>query len=685
MKNIFHNLSIKPVLLLLMLVWMTPAQGFAQSTTLLGALSPDGQAYIYHVEQPDMGTGYHLFRIADGEEQQLTNRPVYPAGNGQEFAFLTSDIYSELEASFNLNNAQAVFLRLRGDRELAFLMSLAYPQIAQALGRLHIDTEPVTGRRVTYRFVWVDVDGEPTGQVTEGTLSLQPHTIPAPTNLEAARSGQAMRLSWNYPQMTREMEDRVIRFSVQMKSALQESYQPVGESILRQSGTNRFEAIIPVDAGLSSADFVVEAIDVTGKGRTASVETTVVLSDVTAPSPVIEVYSLLSDDGQVTLSWAVSPEPFVRGYHIDRFDSEIGSQTRLTASLIGLPENTFTDTTTAEGKSYQYYITAVSEAGIESSRGNPAIVRIPAVTPPPAPFGLTATWQDGDRVTLSWQTPAQPDRFRTFLVLRRAVARGTARAYAQVNSDVLTGTSITDSGITESGFIEGMYYEYAVAAVDNNGLQSDTAFTVLQIPDLTPPEPPASVTAEVAQGSRVQLSWSASASGDVVGYSVYRTDLPPGPETVTGSGNGIASRLVAELPRNRLFWIDTDVETGGSYEYTVSAVDSAGNEGKPVEPAPAHVRSVTPPPAVRNIQAGVADGGVTVRWEAVPADNVSRYLIVRSELANGRYADAGEVSAETTEWIDDSGRAGHWYQVYAEDADGNRSRAGRPAQAVIRN
>jgi fibronectin type 3 domain-containing protein len=684
MKNIFHNLSIKPVLLLLMLVWMTPAQGFAQNTTLMGALSPDGQAYIYHAEQPDMGTGYHLFRIGDGEEQQLTNRPVYPAGNGQEFAFLTSDIYSELEASFNLNNSQAVFLRLRGDRELASLLSLAYPQIAQALGRLYIDMEPVTGRRVTYRFVWVDVDGEPTGQVTEGTVNLQPHTIPAPTNLEASRSGQALRLSWNYPRMTREMEDRVIRFSVQMKTGSADSYQQVGEgSILRQSGTDRFEAIIPADPSLTSADFVVVAIDVTGKGRTASEETTIVLSDVSAPSPVIEVYSLLSDDGQVTLSWAVSPEPFVQGYHIDRFDSDNGSHTRLTASLIGLTENTFSDTTTTEGKSYQYYITAISESGIESSRGNPAIVRIPVVTPPPAPFGLRATWQDDGRVNLSWQTPVQPDRFRTYLVLRRALAIGSGRAYAQINSDVLTSTSFTDNGITESGFIEGMNYEFAVAAVDENGLQSDTTFAVLQIPDLTPPEPPATVTADVVQGSRIQLSWSASTSGDVIGYSVYRADAMPDSGTQPGPDN--TASVVAELPHSRLFWIDTEVETGKRYDYMVSAVDSAGNEGKPVTPVTAHVRSVTPPPTVRNIQAVAADGGVTIRWEAVAADNVSRYRIMRSELANGRYVDAGDVSSETTQWNDGDGRAGHWYQVYAEDADGNRSRAGRPAQAVIRN
>ncbi|TVQ11473.1 MAG: hypothetical protein EA364_10420 [Balneolaceae bacterium] len=653
---------------------------------MLGALSPDGEAYIYHAGQPDLGIGYHMVRIVGGQEQQLTTSPVYPAGSGQEFAFMTSDIYPELEASFNLNNPQAVFLRLRGDNELASLLSLAYPQIAQALGRLYIDKEPVTGQRVAYRFVWVDIDGEPTGLVTEGNLILQPHTIPAPTNLEATRTGSVLRLAWNYPQMTREMVDRVIKFGVQMKSDSQESYQPVGDSnILRQSGTNRFEAIIPVDPALSSADFVVVAIDITGRGRTASEETTIVLRDVSPPSPVIEVYSLLTDDGHVRLSWAVSPEPFVAGYHIDRFDSDDGSRTRITESLIGLLNNTFTDITASEGRSYQYYITAVSESGIESGRGNPAIIRIPVVTPPPAPFGLTATWQDDDRVNLTWQTPVQPDRFRTFLVLRRAVVRGTGRAYAQVNSDVLTATSITDTGITGSGFIEGMFFEYAVVAVDNNALQSDTVFTVLQIPDLTPPEPPASVTAEMVQGSRVQLNWSASASGDVVAYSVYRADTIPGTGTGTEPGTGTAARVVAELPRNRLFWIDTDVETGGRYEYMVSAVDSAGNEGKPVDAVSVHMSSVTPPPAVRNVQAGASATDVLVRWETVPGGNVGGYQIMRSELANGRYEVAGEVSAEITEWTDTSGRAGHWYRVYAVDADGNRSRTGRPAQAVIRN
>ncbi|MFN2372424.1 MAG: hypothetical protein ABR545_01315, partial [Cyclonatronaceae bacterium] len=292
MKNSFYQPAFKAFILWLWFAGITPAGLYAQSTTLLGALSPEGEAYIYHSVQADLGVGYHLVRIAGGQEQQLTTSPVYAAGSGQEFAIMTSDIYSELEASFNLNNSQAVFLRLRGDNELAFLLSLTYPQIAQALGRLYIDKEPVTGQRVTYRFVWVDIDGEATGLVTEGNLNLQPHTIPAPTNLEAIRTGSALRLAWNYPPMTREMEDRVIRFGVQMKSGSQESYQPVGDSnILRQSGTNRFEAIIPVDPALNSADFVVVAIDITGKGQTSSEETTIVLRDVTPPSPVIEVYS----------------------------------------------------------------------------------------------------------------------------------------------------------------------------------------------------------------------------------------------------------------------------------------------------------------------------------------------------------------------------------------------------------
>lgn len=132
------------VLMWLMVSGALPAALIAQPVTLLGALSPDGEAYIYHNEQPDLGVGFHVVRVADGEEMQLTESPFFPAGNGQEFAFLTSDIYDELEVSLNLNNSQAVFLRVRGDTELAFLMSLAYPQIAHALGRLFIDPEPVT-------------------------------------------------------------------------------------------------------------------------------------------------------------------------------------------------------------------------------------------------------------------------------------------------------------------------------------------------------------------------------------------------------------------------------------------------------------------------------------------------------------------------------------------------------------
>jgi fibronectin type 3 domain-containing protein len=75
----------------------------------------------------------------------------------------------------------------------------------------------------------------------------------------------------------------------------------------------------------------------------------------------------------------------------------------------------------------------------------------------------------------------------------------------------------------------------------------------------------------------VDLSWTASASPEVVTYNVYRSPTPNGPYSP------LASSITG------LAYSDSSVQTGTTYYYVVTAVDGRGRESSHSEAAGAGV------------------------------------------------------------------------------------------------
>jgi len=65
----------------------------------------------------------------------------------------------------------------------------------------------------------------------------------------------------------------------------------------------------------------------------------------------------------------------------------------------------------------------------------------------------------------------------------------------------------------------------------------------------------------------VSLTWTASASSNVVGYNIYR-----------GSADGGPYSLLTASPVNTTSYSDATVQSGQTYFYVATAVDSNGNE-----------------------------------------------------------------------------------------------------------
>ena len=127
----------------------------------------------------------------------------------------------------------------------------------------------------------------------------------------------------------------------------------------------------------------------------------------------------------------------------------------------------------------------------------------------------------------------------------------------------------------------GKTYAYQVRSVviaEGIPVESDDSAPAIVTPrDTFPPAVPQNVVATQipgADGVLVDLSWSISVESDFAGYRVYRS------EKQDERGQPVPMELLFS-PSYR----DSTVQPGHRYWYAVTAVDRAGNESAPSEPA----------------------------------------------------------------------------------------------------
>ena len=197
------------------------------------------------------------------------------------------------------------------------------------------------------------------------------------------------------------------------------------------------------------------------------------------------------------------------------------------------------------------------------------VITISLLQVPDAIKGLQAVTAE-QAIELSWSAPGQ-----------------TVSGYRLFRS--LTGAEDSLSAIAETSgpeyhdadFEFGRAYFYKVSAIvkERGSVAESEESAAIEITprDTFPPQPPKGLTA-LHTTDAVELIWSASPEADLRGYNVYRE--------VEGSG---ASRLTPE-PLSTPIYRDTNVAAGISYQYRVTALDTAGNESAPSDEAEAEVR-----------------------------------------------------------------------------------------------
>jgi fibronectin type 3 domain-containing protein len=283
-------------------------------------------------------------------------------------------------------------------------------------------------------------------------------------------------------------------------------------------------------------------------------------------------------DGAVSLSWYMPTQPEPAGgqiqYNIYWSDSATGGFELLDTSSV----KEFTHTGLVNGHTYRYQISCSNGEG--EGPLSDVVNAVPANVPD-RPRYLTTSKVAFDQISLTWDAPSSwgDGGSRTFTVCRGEEPWDVAPIATGVN----TG-SYTDNGPLEPN----VTYYYRVQAVTDSGAGGVVCLSVYVPP--TTPGFPLDLSVMVKKAT-VELVWQPPMQdgGDAVrSYRVYRSE------------SGKASILLIDHLTTCEF-VDNSVNHDVTYEYTVAAVNSAG-EGSLSTPVEAYV---VPPPSV-----GDDDGAV---------------------------------------------------------------------------
>src|ERR1017187_9147593 len=260
---------------------------------------------------------------------------------------------------------------------------------------------------------------------------------------------------------------------------------------------------------------------------------------------------------------------------------------------------TYTDTLPASAQSQNpdAEITYAVEVLNRNARGVGVSnrVRVPAIETMPAPNDLASTLT-GNGVLLTWtgsnEPPAEPGVQHRYRIYRRSEIsetenKGNQSSAQEKEKDTIAG----EIPVGEAGpahFLDAIewektyrYWITAVTIIHQPGSEvqvegDDSPVVRVVAHDVFPPSVPAGLQAAYSgEGQKpfIDLIWAPVTSADLAGYNVYRSEA-----------NGSAIRLNAGLVKSPSYR-DSEVSSGKTYVYSVSAVDVRGNESARSEEA----------------------------------------------------------------------------------------------------
>ncbi|HHW49841.1 MAG TPA: PKD domain-containing protein, partial [Clostridiaceae bacterium] len=320
------------------------------------------------------------------------------------------------------------------------------------------------------------------------------------------------------------------------------------------------EALSP---GTYSVLLKVKAVDAAGLEGELITETP---WEVDLEVSAVTVLTCTIRDGEITLEWEPITDPDLPSsyvYSVYRSNTPEGPYSRI-AYISGQNTTNYTDKELPPYTTYYYLVETTDKYG-NKARSREIEATTPADETPPSITGVSPN----DNATIGGT-----DSSFEFRVYFRDNS-GTTGAWATMDYS-LNGSDwipvVPVSGPLSSSYFSGriqsedlstgsLSVRYRVYDRWGNSAERIANYHV----DLTPPGPPENLIATYGTG-RINLSWDAPPDTDVIRYTIYRANSINGPYSNIRTNNG----------RSNTTYQDTNVQSGLTYYYKVTATDNVG-------------------------------------------------------------------------------------------------------------
>lgn len=300
--------------------------------------------------------------------------------------------------------------------------------------------------------------------------------------------------------------------------------------------------------------YTVKAKDAAGNvasGTSVNVTTTAQPSDDIPPDNVTGLSVGNITQTEVALTWHASASSDIKDYRVYNGLTLIATVTGLSYDVTGLAADT----------DYTFTVKARDASDNEAS-GSTVSVRTLAqgdTTAPEPVTNLTAGAPTQTTIPVTWTDSASTD----------VIGFEVAYSADGTNYTIVTGSvGPNETSYTVTGLSEDTAYTIRVIAYDAAGNRSipATVQATTAAPDVVAPDPVTGLTTGTTTETTIPLSWTLSASGDVVSQEVaYSTD---------GTNFTVASDAVNNSSTS---YTVTGLTAETSYTLRVVAVDGAGN------------------------------------------------------------------------------------------------------------
>lgn len=319
----------------------------------------------------------------------------------------------------------------------------------------------------------------------------------------------------------------------------------------------------------------------------------------------------------------------------------------------------FEDRDLLDGQDYFYQVLAVSRSKL-TSLPSPSI-KITTLGPPGAVSGLAARSGLIRRVVLTWQPLTDP-KIKGYRVLRQS-EKG---AWEKISA--LDGRE--QSTFTDQELRDAATYAYQVVSTYKDGGESPPSPTVTATTK-GPPSRVQKLEAVSRQARKVPLSWTPVNEPEVKGYAVFRSSRGDGPFEKIAFVEGRETSRFVDGAKRGFFAIEAPLKDETRYYYKVQAVNvvDVHSVDSPMDNA---VTKPVPEP-VAGLQANQLEvKQASLKWKANEEEDLAKYEVYRGRDAEAVNTRVLEVSAPSTQAIDQGLQDGakYFYRVRAVDKDG---------------